>query len=91
MEFTKRIRAFISAVKVQRSLMFGDNKGSMLTTIVEFSVALLVAGIVLPLGINQVMQAENSSWGVVSTVVTVLLPILAVIGIALLFIPRLRK
>ena len=64
---------------------------SILHRVIEISIALFVAGIVLPLGINSILNADNAgSWGVVGTVVTVLVPVLACIGIALLFIPELR-
>ena len=56
------------------------------------AVALLVAAIMIPIGMQQIVGTTTTSWN--SAVVTlwqVLVPVLMIIGIAILFIPRGNK
>ncbi len=55
-------------------------------------IAFFVAAILLPPALTQLYTASTTGWNsAVVTVVEVLLPILAVIGTALYFMPKLRK
>ena len=55
-------------------------------------IAFFVAAILLPPALTQLYTASTTGWNsAVVTVVEVLLPILAVIGVALYFMPKLRK
>lgn len=55
--------------------------------IVGISIGLFVAGVMLPLGM---LQLTNASWGntdpAVVTMVTVLIPVIAAVGVVLLFL-----
>jgi hypothetical protein len=53
------------------------------------AVSLLIAAIMIPIGMQQVVGTTTTSWN--SAVVTlwqVLVPVLMIVGIAILFIPR---
>jgi hypothetical protein len=53
------------------------------------AVALLVAAIVIPIGMQQVIGTSTTSWNAaVVTLWQVLIPVLMIVGIAILFIPR---
>ncbi len=55
-------------------------------------IGFFVAAILLPPALTQLYTASTTGWNsAVVTVVEVLLPILAVIGIALYFMPRLHR
>jgi ABC-type bacteriocin/lantibiotic exporter with double-glycine peptidase domain len=54
--------------------------------IISISVALLIAGVLLPVALSQIYSANTTGWNTaVALVFTVLLPVLAVIAIALIF------
>jgi hypothetical protein len=58
-------------------------------TFAMLAVALLVSAIMIPIGMQQVIGTSTTSWN--SAVVTmwqILLPVLFIIGIAILFVPR---
>lgn len=56
---------------------------------IAIGVALLITAIVVPMGISQIMAENTSGWNpAVTTIFTVLLPVLAVLGIVLYFLPR---
>lgn len=58
-------------------------------TAVMFAIALFVVAILGPVAISTIANAETTNWDAsVVTVFQVLLPILAVIGLAIRFIPR---
>lgn len=57
--------------------------------IVGVAVGILMIGVLVPIGIGEIAGANTTSWDAsVVTVFTVVLPILAVIGLALFLIPR---
>lgn len=58
-------------------------------TFAMLAVALLVSAIMIPIGMQEVIKTSTTSWN--SAVVTmwqILLPVLFIIGIAILFVPR---
>jgi hypothetical protein len=58
-------------------------------TFAMLAVALLVSAIMIPIGMQQVIGTSTTSWN--SAVVTmwqILVPVLFIIGIAILFVPR---
>lgn len=59
----------------------------MLRNIVNLSVALLVVGVLFPVGLSAIANATISD-PTVATVFTILLPVLAIIGVALYFMPK---
>lgn len=68
-------------------------EGSILNKIIEIAVGLLLVATLIPVALVTMagQQANMTSHGVSSVVITVLvvlLPILAIIGLALYFIPR---
>ena len=63
-------------------------KGEVTNKIIGVAVALFICAIVLPIGINELLRAENSDWGVINTLVTVLLPVLAVLAIVRYFMKK---
>ena len=62
-------------------------ENGLLTKVVAISVGLFIAAILLPVALNEIANASmpNVDDSVV-TIITVLLPVLAVIGIALYFL-----
>ena len=56
--------------------------------IIGICVGLLVAAVVLPLALVTIADVNVTTWGATGTVFSILLPILAAIGIALYFLPR---
>lgn len=53
------------------------------------AVSLLIAAIMIPIGMQQVVGASTTSWNAaVVTLWQVLIPVLMIVGIAILFIPR---
>jgi len=57
--------------------------------IVSLGVSFLLVAIVIPLGMTQLVAANTTGWdAAVTTVFTVLLPVLVIIGVALKYIPR---
>ena len=68
------------------------NRKAELGKIVTVAIGLFIAGVILPVALTAI--ANGNYTGVdssVKTVVTVLLPVLGVIAIALIFLPRIRK
>ena len=62
---------------------------NILAKVIEIGVALLLVAILIPIGLTTLASAVLTGVDpVVVTVLTVLLPILAIIGIAMYFIPR---
>ena len=62
---------------------------ALMDKIVGVGVGLLVVAILLPIGIGQIAGANTTGWDPsVATVFTVLLPVLAVIGLVLYFMPK---
>jgi hypothetical protein len=54
--------------------------------IISLAVALLIAGVLMPVAISQIYSANTTGWNTaVALVFTVLLPVLAVIAVALIF------
>ena len=81
------IRAFIYALW----LSFKENKRAALgiSAAVVIVIALFVVAILGPVAISTIANADTTNWDPsVVTVFQVLLPILAVIGLAIKFLPR---
>ena len=75
----KRFRTFLKNVKGAISSK----------TVVLLAVGLLLVGILAPIGLGTIANANTANWDAnVVTMFQVVLPILAVIGIALKYIPR---
>ena len=56
------------------------------------AVSLLVAAIMIPIGMQQIVGATTTSWNAaVVTLWQVLIPVLMIVGIAILFVPRGNK
>lgn len=60
-----------------------------LQAIIEMSVGLLLAGVLMPVALQVIANATGLT-GVIATVFQTLLPIVAVIGVALYFIPQIK-
>ena len=53
------------------------------------AVALLIAAIMIPLGMQQIVSGSTTGWNAaVVTLWQILVPVLMIIGVAILFIPR---
>jgi type IV secretory pathway TrbL component len=64
-------------------------EGSILSKIIEIAVGLLLVAVLIPIGLTTLAGATLTNVDpTVVVVLTVLLPILAIIGIALYFIPK---
>ena len=62
---------------------------ALMDKIVGVGVGLLVIAIILPIAIGQIADTDVTTWDPsVATVFTVLLPVLAVIGLVLYFMPK---
>lgn len=60
--------------------------------VIEAGVAFLLIAIVFPIGLGQIVAANTTGWDAsVKTIFQILFPILGVIGVALWFIPKVRK
>lgn len=58
-------------------------------TYAMLAVCLLVAAIMIPIGMQQIVGGSTTGWNTaVVTLWTVLVPVLMIIGIAILFVPR---
>lgn len=58
---------------------------------VIMAVALLLAAIMIPIGMQQIVATSTTSWNsAVITLWQVLLPVLFIVGLAILFVPRLK-
>lgn len=64
-------------------------EGSILGKIIEIAIGLLLVAVLIPIGLTTLASATLTSVDpTVVLVLTVLLPILAIVGIALYFIPK---
>lgn len=62
------------------------------STIIEMSISFLLAVILLPMAMAQIVTTSTTGWNsAVVTIFQLLMPILAIIGIALYFIPKVGK
>lgn len=64
---------------------------SVINKVIGIGVGLLVAAIVVPVALVAIADVNVTTWGTVGTVFSVLLPILAVIALALYFLPKMGK
>ena len=63
----------------------------ILNKVVELSIGLFIAGVMIPIGLQAIATANITGVNAtVATVFTLLLPILAIIGLVLYFIPKMR-
>ena len=63
----------------------------ILNKVVELSIGLFIAGVMIPIGLQAISTANVTGVdATVATVFTLLLPILAIIGLVLYFIPKIR-
>lgn len=58
-----------------------------LTSIVGVVISLLILGILLPIGLNEILGFQSTD-STVQTLIATVLPILAVIGVIMIFIPK---
>ena len=81
-----QFKKYYTVIKMNWKKFIANIKGTMSTMVVEIGVSLLIAAIILPIALGTL---GNATWTnvdpAVKTVATVLLPILAVIGIAMLY------
>lgn len=65
-----------------------------LETVIEMAIALFITAVVFPIALITIQSAtSNSTWnmtGITATMFVVLLPVLATIGVAIEFMPKLR-
>lgn len=65
-----------------------------LDTVIEMAIALFITAVVFPIALITIQSAtSNSTWnmtGITATMFVVLLPVLATIGVAIEFMPKLR-
>ncbi len=75
------------------AVAFGvDTRAVGARTAIMLGVAFFLIAVVFPIGMTQVTAANTTDWNTaVTTVFTVLLPILAVIGLAIKFLPGARR
>jgi uncharacterized membrane protein len=61
---------------------------SIVNKAVGIGVGLLVAAAIVPIALLSIADTNTATWGATGTVFSILLPILAVVSIALYFLPR---
>jgi len=65
---------------------------SIVAAVIGIGVSMMVMAVVFPIAMSQIVAANTTGWeAAVTTIFGVLLPILAIIGIALKYIPRGKK
>ena len=81
-----RFKKYYTVIKMNWKKFIANIKGTMSAIVIEIGVSLLIAAIILPIALGTL---ANATWtgvdSAVKIVATVLLPILAVIGIAMLY------
>jgi sorbitol-specific phosphotransferase system component IIBC len=55
--------------------------------IIGFMVALLVIGVLLPVGLTDILEFSSTN-ATIETLVTTILPIMAVVGLVIAFVPK---
>jgi len=87
--FMPKLRArFVTVAKLYGFEI--DDRGEI-STIVSIAIGLLIAGILLPIAISQIYATQTTGWSsAVIVVFTVLLPVLAVLGIAMVFLGKVK-
>lgn len=74
--------------KLRRSIKAGLSPRAAITMAISF----FLAAVVLPIGLGEVYAANTTGWNAaVITIFQVLFPILAVVGLAMYWIPEMRK
>lgn len=63
-----------------------DRKAEMYDKIIGISVALVIVSVMIPIGINAILQADNASWGIIHVLFATLLPVIAIVAIVMLFL-----
>jgi H+/gluconate symporter-like permease len=82
----KRIRGLGEALERKHR-----GETNLIQTVVLVVIGFFVAAILMPPALTQIYSATTTGWNsAVVTVFQILLPILAVIGIALYFMPKIR-
>lgn len=71
------------------SMGMGQRGTSISGKVVQIAIGLLIAAIIVPIAIDELVGVSTTDWpAAVETVMTTLLPILGVIGIALILVRR---
>ena len=87
----RTLHSFLAVVKM-KIREFIANKKAQVSTVVMIAVSLLVAAVILPVALTTLAGANYTGVDpAVKTVVTILLPILAVIGVAMLYIGYVKR
>lgn len=55
--------------------------------IISFMVALLIIGVLLPVGLTDILEFSSTN-ATIETLVTTILPIMAVVGLVIAFVPK---
>lgn len=55
--------------------------------IIGFMVALLIIGVLLPVGLTDILEFTSTN-ATIKTLVTTILPIMAVVGLVIAFVPK---
>lgn len=55
--------------------------------IIGFMVALLIIGVLLPVGLTDILEFSSTN-ATIETLVTTILPIMAVVGLVIAFVPK---
>jgi uncharacterized membrane protein len=55
--------------------------------IIGFMVALLIIGVLLPVGLSDILEFSSTN-ATIETLVTTILPIMAVVGLVIAFVPK---
>lgn len=58
--------------------------------IIGFMVALLIIGVLLPVGLSDILEFSSTN-STIETLVTTILPIMAVVGLVIAFVPKGEK
>lgn len=78
--------------KEVNSFITDTQAGMSAKSVILMGVAFFLLAVIFPIGMTQIVDANTTGWNAaVTTIFTILVPILAAIGIAVKFVPGARK
>jgi len=87
----KKLRLFLRWVQ-KSEIVCNTWAGMSAKSVILMGVAFFLLAVIFPIGMTQIVDANTTGWNAaVTTIFTILVPILAAIGIAVKFVPGSRK
>lgn len=80
---------FLAFANFGLSMIGKDVKGfAKIDDIIFVGIGAVLASVCIPIGINAIIQADNTSWGTIHTIWSVVLPLVIIVAAVLYFLPR---